>query len=287
MKTVITTFAAVLLTAVVFAQKINPIVGAFSVKHPTCNTYSDGEVSILPAGGLAPYSYIWSTGDTTQTISNLPAGVYSVSVTDALGQSLMGMATLQDPAAILIGGVVTNTPANTSAGVIDITNINGAVGEYAWMWSSNNDQVFVQSNLDQTNLKTGIYKIAVTDENGCQGSAMFQVNSFIKPIINNTINSSTSSTSSNLTLIENNNTPGINQMEKKIEIYNEVPSGNIIVKSESEFNSVKIANAITGETVYHSSETCTLLSIDKLAPGTYMILATGTGVLEFKTLRIF
>lgn len=244
MKTIISTIATILLTATTFAQKINPITGAFTVTYPTCNALSNGQASILPAGGLAPYTYIWSTGDTTQTISNLPAGVYSVSVTDALGQSLMGMVTVQEPAPIQIGGVVTNTSANTSNGVIDITNVSGAIGEYSWVWSSNNDQALNQATLDQSNLKAGSYKIAVTDANGCQGFGIFQVNNFVKPLINPIVPS-----------ISNNTTMGIN-------VYPNPSNGDVSIEFESDVKEIVVKSA-TGRVIKTGNSNTTLVGLER------------------------
>ncbi|MCB0767294.1 MAG: hypothetical protein KDB95_08805 [Flavobacteriales bacterium] len=50
-------------------------------RQPLC-TNPNGELSAYASGGVGPYSYLWSNGATSQTISNLPAGTYSVTVTD-------------------------------------------------------------------------------------------------------------------------------------------------------------------------------------------------------------
>jgi uncharacterized repeat protein (TIGR01451 family) len=63
--------------------------GAFALtlnlvpSHPTCN-YPSGHISVFASGGTPPYAYQWSTGATTQDISDLLPGIYSVTVTDAL-----------------------------------------------------------------------------------------------------------------------------------------------------------------------------------------------------------
>jgi len=51
--------------------------------NPICS-YASGMIAAYASGGTPPYSYQWSTGATTQTITGLLAGVYSVTVTDAL-----------------------------------------------------------------------------------------------------------------------------------------------------------------------------------------------------------
>jgi uncharacterized repeat protein (TIGR01451 family) len=52
------------------------------VTQPTC-TYSTGVLQAVATGGVGPYSYLWSTGATTASIGLVPAGFYSVTVTDA------------------------------------------------------------------------------------------------------------------------------------------------------------------------------------------------------------
>lgn len=181
MKTIITTIALTLLTLTTFGQKVGPMIGTVTLSQPTCYGYSNGQITIIPGGGLAPYTYLWSNGDTTQTISDLAAGNYSVVVNDAMGQTMGGFFTLPQPAEITIQGIVTNSTMNQSNGAIDITSVSNINGNYTWNWSSNNTQTFNQSTIDQTNLMPGMYKITITDDNGCQATTVFQVNKTIIP----------------------------------------------------------------------------------------------------------
>jgi len=52
---------------------------------PTAIGQSDGEATVEAGAGVAPFTYLWSTGDTTQTVENLVIGAYAVTVTDAAG----------------------------------------------------------------------------------------------------------------------------------------------------------------------------------------------------------
>ena len=55
---------------------------AISLTNPTCGT-NNGSLTASVSGGSPQYSYNWSNGATTASISGLAAGTYSVTVTDA------------------------------------------------------------------------------------------------------------------------------------------------------------------------------------------------------------
>lgn len=61
------------------------IVVNVNATEPSCYGACDGAASAIVTGGVAPYSYLWSTGETTATISNLCAGTYNVTVSDSQG----------------------------------------------------------------------------------------------------------------------------------------------------------------------------------------------------------
>jgi len=72
-----------LLGLICFAGRATAIsVSIQVVTQPTCN-YSTGVLQAVATGGVGPYSYMWSTGATSASIGPVPAGLYSVTVTDA------------------------------------------------------------------------------------------------------------------------------------------------------------------------------------------------------------
>ncbi|MGV3636867.1 MAG: DUF7619 domain-containing protein [Flavobacteriales bacterium] len=77
---------------------------AVTIQHTdaTCN-YSDGIATAIASGGQPPYSYLWSTGETTSQVF-LAAGVYSVIVTDALGEEMAANVTIASTPYVLAGG---------------------------------------------------------------------------------------------------------------------------------------------------------------------------------------
>ncbi len=72
--------------------------------NPTVIGGSDGNVAVTAGGGIPPYSYLWNDSSTQTTISGLPAGTYTVTVTDSNGCSVSDSVTLTDPVAGIING---------------------------------------------------------------------------------------------------------------------------------------------------------------------------------------
>src|SRR5690606_13836987 len=68
----------------------------------SCHDSSDGALSVQAINGTPPYTYFWSTGDNTQTVSGLSAGNYMVTVTDQNNMSLTSARTLSAPQPIMV-----------------------------------------------------------------------------------------------------------------------------------------------------------------------------------------
>ncbi|WP_341901580.1 choice-of-anchor J domain-containing protein [Fluviicola taffensis] len=71
-----------------------PIVANSSSTNSTCATCPDGSASVTPTGGTAPYSYLWSDGSTTGSITNALPGTYNVTITDANGCEMAASVTI-------------------------------------------------------------------------------------------------------------------------------------------------------------------------------------------------
>ena len=113
------------------------------------------------SGGQSPYTYAWSSGGTSPIKSNLAAGTYTLTVTDALGCQASTSATLTQPDQIL--GITTATDATcygATDGALDIS-ISGGSGAYTYSWN----QGATSQNLDS--IQAGIYVLTITDGNGC------------------------------------------------------------------------------------------------------------------------
>jgi hypothetical protein len=135
-----------------------------------CYDASIGSIDLSVSGGIGPYSYSWDTplNDTTQDVAFLPAGSYTVVVTDAFGCSASLTSQLLQPAGPLnIQFVVTGVSCG-NAGSIDLT-VSGGTGPYTYQWSDSS------TTQDLSGLSVGNYSVTVTDDNACTRTESFTI----------------------------------------------------------------------------------------------------------------
>ncbi|MET4075417.1 SprB repeat-containing protein [Hymenobacter sp. UYCo722] len=130
----------------------------------TCCTSRSGSVDLTVSGGTAPYSYLWSNGATTQDLSNVAAGTYTVTITDALGCTATASATITQPAGLALSTMLTSPSCcNASTGGIDLT-VSGGTAPYSYLWSNG------AVTQDLSGIAAGTYSVTVTDARGCTAS---------------------------------------------------------------------------------------------------------------------
>ena len=142
-----------------------------------CNGDSTGTLMVSPDFGTSPYTYSWNTGDTTSSISNLVAGNYSVTVTDATSATKVYSSTLVDPPQLTINLVSqTNINCNGYAtGAIDIS-VSGGTGSHSFNWSNG------AVSEDINNLVAGNYSLVVNDDNNCTVTSSFTITEPATPV---------------------------------------------------------------------------------------------------------
>ena len=141
----------------------------FDVVDATCEGGGcDGALTANVIGGVAPYSYLWSTGDTTQTIDTLCGGTYVVTVTDINGTIIIDSATIDSPSPFTIVSTVTEIECpNSCNGVISLV-ITGN-GLPSILWSTGDTTAMIDS------LCPGTYTVIVSDTSGCNDSLTFEL----------------------------------------------------------------------------------------------------------------
>ncbi|MGC9471004.1 MAG: SprB repeat-containing protein, partial [Bacteroidales bacterium] len=144
---------------------------ADDISHVSCHGGNDGSISISVTGGTTPYSYSW-TGPggftaSTQDISGLEAGDYSLALTDANGcTESLGPLTVTQPSPISITTDLTTDNAchGGSEGEIQVS-VSGGTPPYLYAWTGPGG--FTASTQDISGLEAGDYSLTVTDDNGC------------------------------------------------------------------------------------------------------------------------
>ncbi len=138
----------------------------------SCAGATDGSASASANGGLLPYHYVWSNGSTAQQISNLGAGSYMLTVTDANNCSVTGTTVLNEPTPLQIMFNVADPKCFGLNNGSIVAIANGGVPPYRF--SMNNDAQ-QNSNLF-TGLGAGIYTINALDANECETSEIIIMN---------------------------------------------------------------------------------------------------------------
>jgi gliding motility-associated-like protein len=131
-----------------------------TLTHVRCFGGNDGAIDLTVNGGTAPFSYLWMPGPfSTQDISALTAGVYTVSVIDSNGCVAVRMDTIIQPPPLTISTQSTN-PSCTAGGTATVT-VSGGTTTYNYLWSDG------QTTPVAAGLGAQVYTITVTDANGC------------------------------------------------------------------------------------------------------------------------
>lgn len=137
--------------------------------NPTCNGFSDGSVQAGVLGGTAPYTFSWAIpgNPATAVVPNLPAGAYSVAVTDAEGCVKLASVTLSNPPAVSVSIADTSVLCAGDCNGKAAATVNNGYAPYMYSWSDNGQQ----ATPTATGLCAGTYSLSVTDAHGCPGNA--------------------------------------------------------------------------------------------------------------------
>lgn len=167
-------------TPFVIDNSDGPTISLVSVTNADCNNVDNGMIDISVSGGSSPYTFEWSNGATTEDISNLSGGNYSVTVTDATGCENYYCADIYQGEDIY--AYMDNYWASSclnNDGTIMIAS-GGGSGPHSYLWdanagSSTNDTVY--------NLFAGQYILTVTDSLGCTEDFLFGISDWNGPYI--------------------------------------------------------------------------------------------------------
>lgn len=148
---------------------------------------TNGTSSVSPSGGIAPYTFAWSNGASSPTVTGLSKGNISVVITDAQGCYSNLTTNIQQNPNITVNHSNTDATCSNNDGEI-IAFGQGGLPPYTYQWSNG------QSTQTATNLAGNeVYHVVVTDANGCIGDKSISLN------VSTPINVTSSSTPSSCT----------------------------------------------------------------------------------------
>ncbi len=137
------------------------------ITNVSCYGAADGTATVTVTGGITPYEYEWSDGQTTITASELVAGTYSVIIMDALGNSLIEVFTIEEPS-LITASTSENTTVyfgypDAACTTLSLNNIEGGTAPYTYLWSTgeSGEEITVCPETTTT------YTLTITDANGC------------------------------------------------------------------------------------------------------------------------
>ncbi|MEO6760327.1 MAG: T9SS type A sorting domain-containing protein, partial [Saprospiraceae bacterium] len=151
-----------------------PVTGNASITEPatlmvnatatavTAANATDGTATAQPSGGTLPYTYLWSTGATTATITGLAAGTYTPTVTDANGCTSAQAVTVNAFNCTLLSSIsTTNSSCPASADGSATAVLAGGSAPYSYTWSTG------ANTATAANLLAGVYTVTISDAASC------------------------------------------------------------------------------------------------------------------------
>ena len=144
-----------------------------------CTGGNTGSATVTASGGTSPYAYLWSNGQTVATATNLSAGSYTVTVTDAVGCTKIATATITNPSGLLVViGSSTNVSCSGGNNGRATAAATGGTSPYSFSWSNG------QTGSMATNLTAGNYTVTVTDASGCTAQTSVTITQPTQLILN-------------------------------------------------------------------------------------------------------
>ena len=216
-----------------------------------------GEISASADGGTRPYAYSWSNGSRSIINSNVEAGTYTVTVTDANGCTLVENQTITQPDSLTLTAVV-EPEQFQGDGRIDLT-VTGGTGTYIYDWDNDQSGDF-DDNQDQNTLPTGEYQVIVEDVNGCRDTASYFVGSNV----------------STFPILES----------AAVNVYPTPTTGLLNIEHEGLLINQIFIFSIEGKVVYQSNTGINQIDISNLERATYfMEIHTDRGIIQKRIIR--
>ncbi|MEM7373408.1 MAG: T9SS type A sorting domain-containing protein [Bacteroidota bacterium] len=142
------------------------------VTSVSCNGERNGAIDITVTAGVPSFSFLWNTADTTEDLSDLAAGLYTVTITDGDGCPYFDSVMVDEPDALVLSATSVPDTANAGLGSASVM-VTGGTPPYAYVWDG------MAGSADSSGLAAGTYMVTITDANDCIDSVDVMVDNAV------------------------------------------------------------------------------------------------------------
>jgi gliding motility-associated-like protein len=141
------------------------LAGSIDVVDAACFGENTGSCHLTISGGTLPYTFIWNNGAATKDINNLPAGNYSITVTDSHSCNIVINASVNQPSSALASSITSSSDVTVYGGNDGSATVSGSGGTPPYQYSLNSGAY--QANGTFISLSAGVYTLTVRDTGMC------------------------------------------------------------------------------------------------------------------------
>jgi hypothetical protein len=162
----ITDFEGCMTTATGFVGTADEITANITSTNETSPGAMDGTATATPSGGTPPYNFNWCNGASTNPVTNLPAGICALTITDGNGCSeefevLIG-SDVVDCSDLLLSVLIEDITCNGAMDGTAMASVFGGTQPYTYTWNT------MENTPTISGLSVGTYTVTVVDGNGCE-----------------------------------------------------------------------------------------------------------------------
>ena len=151
----------------------------------SCTGEATGSIDLSVSGGTVPYSFSWSTGETTEDISALTSGTYTVKVVDGKGCSVTATFSVTKTTFQVPRTINQTSCYGEQDGSITLHDPIGGTGPFTYEWSNG------AAGTSLSGLASGSYSVIITDATGCSRTYSFTLGSPAEIMASATVSTAT------------------------------------------------------------------------------------------------
>ncbi|MGM0649199.1 MAG: gliding motility-associated C-terminal domain-containing protein [Bacteroidota bacterium] len=156
-------------TSITISEPLAPLGFSYTTENVSCHNGSNGAITLYPEGGTEPYTFTWSSGASLHYLTDLQAGTYICTLSDANDIEYVDSISITEPDPIALSYTSTDISCfGGNDGNIDIS-VSGGTEPYRYQWYDP-DYALAGIEQDIDSARAGEYMLVVTDTNDCSSN---------------------------------------------------------------------------------------------------------------------